>query len=136
MEVEALAFNFAIRPAVPGLVIKEQVLHRMNLTQAELADAMGISRVRVNQLVNGHAAITVETALRLGHVTGSEPEYWLALQVRFDLFNARKRFSRILEALPVLTSDGAQQPDVARAPRMLKKIPTIHRHIAPGLVRR
>jgi len=55
----------------------------MDVTQAQLADAMGISRVRVNQLVNGHAAITVETALRLGHVTDTEPEYWLALQAAF-----------------------------------------------------
>ena len=129
MEVEALALNLAIRPAAPGLIIKEQVLRRMNLRQSDLADAMGVSRVRGNQLVNGHAPITVEMALRLARVTGT-------LQVRFDLFTARKSLSRVLEALPVLTSDGTDQAGVTRPPSMLKKIPNFHRHIAHSLVRR
>jgi addiction module HigA family antidote len=74
------------------------------ITQSDLARAMGVSRVRVNQIVRGHAPITTEMALRLGKVTGTSPEYWLGLQREFDLARAGRRLASKLSKLPELTS--------------------------------
>lgn len=104
-----MAFHFAVRPAVPGSVVKEQVLHRMNVSQADLARAMGLSTVRISQLVNGHAGITVETALRLGQVTDTEPEYWLGVQTAYDLFEARQRLSSTLAKLSKLQTANSRR---------------------------
>jgi len=76
----------------------------MGLRQSDLARAMGISTVRLNQIINGHAPITPEMALRLGKVTGTEPEYWLSLQSDLDLFDARVRLGERLDSLPTLAS--------------------------------
>ena len=89
-------------PPLPGLVLRHQILKPRGLMQAELARAMGLSSVRISQIMNGRAPITVETALRLGQVTGTEPEYWIRLQTDYDLFHAKKRLAPILGELPKL----------------------------------
>jgi addiction module HigA family antidote len=93
------------RPTLPGEFIREDVLEEHNLTQDELARRLGVSRLTVNELVNDRRAITPEMALRLGKLTGQTPEYWLNLQRRLDLWEARRSLGRALneiEPLPVV----------------------------------
>ena len=60
----------------------------MDLTQGQLADAMGVSRKTVNELCTNRRAITVDTALMLAKVFGNTASFWLKLQQRNDLWKA------------------------------------------------
>jgi addiction module HigA family antidote len=55
------------------------------LTQVELADRIGVSFPRINEIVNGKRGVTVDTALRLARLFGTTPQYWLNLQRDYDL---------------------------------------------------
>lgn len=65
-------------------------MERYDVTQEELADAMGTTRYSVNQLLNNQRAVTAEMAVRLGLVTDTSPELWLRLQQAVDLEAANK----------------------------------------------
>jgi addiction module HigA family antidote len=103
-----------VAPPLPGWILRNEILHRMGMRQAELARAMGISRVRISQILHGRAPISTEMALRLGQVTGTAPDYWLRLQREFDLFQANRRLRPVLDKLPILemAEDGGRAHDV------------------------
>ena len=65
---------------------------------------MGISKVRISQIVNGHAPISTEMALRLAKVTRTSPEEWLTLQMAYDLYRTRERLKSQLDRLRHLTT--------------------------------
>lgn len=76
----------------------------MGLTQAALAEAMGVQRKHVNELCNGRRAMTVPTALILARVFGNSAEFWLNTQRRTDLWdalNSPKERERIKRARPL-----------------------------------
>lgn len=58
------------------------------MTQAQLADRIGISYVRLNEIVNGRRGITPSTALRLARVFRTSPQFWLNGQLALDLYRA------------------------------------------------
>ena len=89
-------------PPLPGNVIRYEVLKGKHITQATLARAMGVSTVRINQIINGKAPITADMAIRLGHATSRDAENWLALQRKYDLFRAERRLKPVLKTLPKL----------------------------------
>jgi addiction module HigA family antidote len=89
-------------PVSPGDVLRDRILKECRLTQDELADAMAVSRFSVNQIVNGHRAVTAEMALRLSHVTSTTPDFWLNLQRDVDLYDARLKLSAKIKSLKVL----------------------------------
>jgi addiction module HigA family antidote len=91
-------------PPMPGSVVRIKIINAMGIKQADLAKAMGISNVRINQILSGHSRITPQMALRLDKVTGISAEYWLSLQCQFDLFQARQQLASELEKLPRLRS--------------------------------
>lgn len=68
----------------PGEYLRE-ILDELNLTQAALADALGVSPMRVSHLLRGDRPVTAELALRLGRAFGQTPQYWLNLQTAYDL---------------------------------------------------
>jgi addiction module HigA family antidote len=76
----------------PGEILRDEFLFRHRITQDALADAIGMSRLTVNQLINGKRSITADTAIRLGKALGTSPDYWLNLQRAADLFEAQKKF--------------------------------------------
>lgn len=76
------------RPTPPGEFIKEDILTELDLTQEQLAIALGVSRRTINQLVNEKRKITADVALRLGKFTKTSPELWLNLQMAVDLWDA------------------------------------------------
>jgi antitoxin HigA-1 len=92
------------KPASVGEVLTEEFMRPMALTQAALADAMGVPRKHVNELCNNRRAMTAPTALILARVFGNSPEFWLNVQRRTDLWEAandpRER-ERIRRAKPI-----------------------------------
>jgi addiction module HigA family antidote len=60
----------------------------LEMTQTEFAEAIGVSRVRLNQLINGRRALTPSTALRLERTLGKPAYWWLGLQQDYDLWQA------------------------------------------------
>ena len=72
-------------PAIhPGEFLRE-TLADMGLSQAALADAIGVSPMRVSHLLRGDRPVTAELALRLGRALGQTPQHWLNLQTTYDL---------------------------------------------------
>jgi antitoxin HigA-1 len=88
-------------PITPGDFLRRRILND-KITQERLADAMGVSRFTINQIINGRRSITAEMALRLARVTSTTPDYWLNLQRQVDLYNAARNLGPRLETLEVL----------------------------------
>ena len=76
------------KPASVGEVLVEEFMRPMSLTQAALAEAMGVQRKHVNELCTGRRAVTAPTALILARVFGNSPDFWLNVQRRNDLWDA------------------------------------------------
>lgn len=81
------------RPPLPGKILAELYLAPLGITVTELADAAGLARQYLSRIINGHARITAETAVRLGRVLGVDPCRWLDLQEAVDLYDAEHRIS-------------------------------------------
>ena len=75
-------------PTHPGEMLREEFLKPLGMTQTELAERIGVSYVRVNELVNGRRGVTPDTALRLSRLFGTTPEFWLNGQRNWDLWHA------------------------------------------------
>lgn len=78
-------------PTHPGEVLQEEFLDPLGVTQVALADHIGVSVQRVNELVRGKRGITPETAWLLAQAFGTTPEFWVNLQANYDLTSARPR---------------------------------------------
>ncbi|HVA62878.1 MAG TPA: HigA family addiction module antitoxin [Terriglobales bacterium] len=76
------------KPESVGDILTEEFMEPMGLTQAALAQAMGVQRKHVNELCNNRRAVTAATALILARVFGNSAEFWLNLQRRNDLWAA------------------------------------------------
>ena len=74
-----------LKPVHPGEVLLEEFLKPMNLSQNRLALDMGVPPRRINEIVLGKRSITADTALRLGRYFQMSPQFWLGLQMDYDL---------------------------------------------------
>jgi antitoxin HigA-1 len=77
-------------PVTPGAMLKEEFLAEYELSQNELARAIGISPNRITEIINNRRRITADTALRLGLYFRNSPQFWLNLQASYDLKVAAK----------------------------------------------
>jgi addiction module HigA family antidote len=77
-------------PVTPGEMLKEEFLTEYDLSQNQLAKAIGISPNRIAEIVNNRRRITADTALRLGLYFGNSPEFWMNFQTHYDLKMARR----------------------------------------------
>ena len=84
-------------PVHPGEVLRDEFLTPMELGVYRLARAIGVSRLRLNDVVLGRHAVTTDTALRLGRYFGTTPEFWVNLQTRCDLDVAERTVGRRIE---------------------------------------
>lgn len=75
-------------PTHPGEMLLEEFLLPLEMTQTELADRIGVSYPRINELINGKRGMTPDTALRLEKLFGMEAQFWLNLQLGWDLYHA------------------------------------------------
>jgi addiction module HigA family antidote len=78
----------ARKPPHPGEFLESRFLTPLAITQTALADALGVSRRRVNELINGRRAITPDTAVRLGTYFANDASFWMHLQVAWDMHAA------------------------------------------------
>ena len=81
-------------PTHPG-----EMLRPMNISQRDLANAIHVPYQRINELVNQKRGVTPSTALRLSRFFGVSADFWLNLQVRWDLFKAQAAEQKELEAI-------------------------------------
>jgi addiction module HigA family antidote len=86
-------------PTHPGQVLLEEFLVPAGLTQRELATAIGVPYQRVNEIVRGRRGVTASTSLRLAKFFGTSPDFWLALQLRCDLYHAQRAETSALQAI-------------------------------------
>jgi antitoxin HigA-1 len=78
-------------PAHPGEILLMEFLRPMGVSQVELAKRMQVPIQRVNTLVNGKRDMTAETAILLSRALKTSSEFWMNLQVAYDLYKAQSR---------------------------------------------
>jgi len=77
-------------PPHPGRILKQDCIEPLNLTITEAAMKLGISRQSLSEIVNGKTGITPSMALKLSKAFSTTPEFWLNMQQKYDLAQARK----------------------------------------------
>ncbi len=95
------------KPASVGEILVEEFMEPMGLTQAALAEAMGVQRKHVNELCNERRKVTAATALILARVFGNSPDFWLNAQRRSDLWevmHSPRECERIKRARPLIAA--------------------------------
>ena len=88
-------------PLHPGEHLAEE-LKELGMSASELARHLGVPTNRVTSILNGHRAITGDTALRLAHFFGTSAEFWLNLQNLYELRVAEQKSGRSIKKLPTL----------------------------------
>jgi len=80
----------SLAPIHPGETLREDVLDPLNMSVNRLAKALGVDSSRLNEIVRGRRGITADTALRLARYLGTSAEFWLGLQLDYELRLARQ----------------------------------------------
>ena len=86
-----------IPPLHPGEVLFEEFLKPMNISQNQLGRDLGVSARRINEIIHGKRSITADTALRLARYFDNSPQFWLGLQMDYDLDVNTDRLSHRIE---------------------------------------
>jgi len=86
-----------IPPLHPGEVLFEEFLKPMNISQNQLGRDLGVSPRRINEIIHGKRRITADTALRLARYFSNSPQFWLGLQMDYDLDVDTDRLSQRIE---------------------------------------
>ena len=79
----------------PGDIIRHDCLEPMGLSVTDAAKVLGVTRPTISRLINGHASVSPEMAIRLSKAFGSTPEFWLRLQLNYDLAQIKARADEI-----------------------------------------
>ncbi len=86
-------------PTHPGEMLREEFLLALGITQRDLAAAIHVPYQRVNEVVRGKRGVTPGTALRLAKVLGTDPWFWMNLQLRWDLYHAQRSEAKQVEEI-------------------------------------
>jgi antitoxin HigA-1 len=86
-----------LSPTPPGEMLLEEFLKPMNISQYKLAKDIGVQQTRISQIIKGTRAITPDTALRLGRYFRMSAEFWMNLQIGYELRITRERFGKIID---------------------------------------
>ena len=78
-------------PTHPGVILAEEFLRPLKMTQVRLAAHLGVPVQRINELIRGKRGVTPETAWMLSQAFNTSPEFWLNLQASHDLARSRPR---------------------------------------------
>ncbi len=111
-DVDRLQVDFAavvsgsrLPPIHPGEILQTEFLLPLGLSVYRLAQALRVPRPRLNDIVLGRRRVTTDTALRLARCFGTTAEFWIRLQVRYDLEcaeSSRRRIEREIQPLEAL----------------------------------
>ncbi|MBP2232541.1 addiction module HigA family antidote [Azospirillum agricola] len=96
------------RPSVPGAILKAHFMEPRGISVTALAEALGLSRKHVSQIINGHKRVEPTTAARLSKVLGTTPRFWLNLQAAVDEWDASEELA---DWTPVATFAAPAAPD-------------------------
>ena len=95
-------------PIHPGEVLWEDFMQPLGLSQQRVAQDLGVSPIRISQIIRGKRAITADTAIRLGRYFGTSAAVWLGLQADYDLEIAQAkigpRFQYEVKVLAMMNS--------------------------------
>ena len=86
-------------PTHPGEMLLEEFLNPMGISQKDLAENIHVPYQRVNDIVNGRRGITPSTALRLAKFFNMSADFWMNLQLRWDLYFARQDENKVLQRI-------------------------------------
>ena len=92
------------RPTHPGEMLREDFLPDYSLTVAGLAEALGVSRQTVNELLRERRTLSPEMALRLSRLFGNTPEFWLNAQRAVDLWDAAQAIGSDVDRIEPLSA--------------------------------
>lgn len=99
-----MTFNNGMKPIHPGKFLAE-ILDEMEISQSEFSRRIGVSRMRISYIINGQRPITAEMAHLIGKALGQTPQYWMNLQVSYDLKTAEtelKNTLRNIQQIPAI----------------------------------
>jgi addiction module HigA family antidote len=107
--MKAKIMDKTLSPIHPGEVLREDFMKPLGLSQYRLAHDIGVTPIRISQIVNGQRSITVDTAMRLARYFGTSAAVWLRLQVQYDLEIAGGELSdRIKKEVKILHKPSAR----------------------------
>jgi antitoxin HigA-1 len=84
-----------LNPPHPGRIVRQECLEPLKLMVTAAATVLGVTRKALSELLNGHAGISPEMAVRLSKAFGSSPEAWLKMQMHYDLAQVMKKANEI-----------------------------------------
>lgn len=82
-------------PLHPGEIVKDELIDATGMSVTEAAERLGVSRTALSRLLNGHAGISPEMALRLSKLFNTSIEMWINIQAQYDTWLISKQSSRI-----------------------------------------
>jgi addiction module HigA family antidote len=88
-------------PTHPGVILREDVLPALRMSQQEFADRLGVSRVTVNTLLQERRDLSAELAARIAKLLGHTPESWIRMQEALDLWRIAQDPSRLAGITPL-----------------------------------
>ncbi|MGU3362954.1 HigA family addiction module antitoxin [Methylobacterium sp. M6A4_1b] len=97
-------------PIHPGGILRDRILPSLGLSVSDAALKLRVSRQLLHTIMAGTASVTPEMALKLGRLSDTQPEFWLSLQQRHDLWRAEQGMADVLRDIPTLSL-----PDALRA---------------------
>jgi addiction module HigA family antidote len=109
----------SLAPVHPGEILREEFMQPLGVTQYRLAKETNVPARRINEIVQGHRAITADTALRLAKFFGTSEMFWLNLQARYDLDIQKGKVGSGLASVRSLAQLRRATPPVSRAERAL-----------------
>ena len=86
-------------PTHPGEMLLEDFLNPMGITQRQLSDLIKVPYQRVNEIINGKRGITPSTALRLAKAFNMSEDFWLNMQLRWDLYRAKQKELKEIQSI-------------------------------------
>jgi antitoxin HigA-1 len=87
-------------PTHPGALLRDDVLPALNLSVAEAARQLRVSRQTLHRVLSGRSGVSAEMAVRLGKFCGNGPGLWLRMQEAYDLWHAEQRMREELKKIP------------------------------------
>ncbi|MBF0564408.1 MAG: HigA family addiction module antidote protein [Nitrospirae bacterium] len=92
-------YNLKRQPTHPGIILREEFIAPLGLTQVKVAECLKTAFRTVNEIINGKRNVSPDMALRLARFFGTSEELWLNLQDQYDLYKAREKNKDVLSEI-------------------------------------